>query len=212
MDAERPYLIGLTGSIGMGKSETANMFAELGIPVFNADAAVHRLYEKGGEAVSEIAKVFPDCIRVEGVDRTALAAAVNEVPDGYKILEAIVHPLVAREQQHFIDRATLAGAEMVVLDIPLLYETGGHVPLDATIVVSAPHDVQRRRVLAREGMTDAKLDHILARQMPDIEKRGKADFVIETGEGFAQTREQVRKIVDSLHRRHLTVGKKDGNA
>lgn len=203
MDAERPYLIGLTGSIGMGKSETAKMFARLGVPVYDADAAVHRLYEKGGAAVAEIAKAFPGCVAGDAVDRNALTREVTKDKAAFKRLEGIVHPLVAREQLKFLERAREKGAEMVVLDIPLLFETGGEARMDAVVVVSAPADVQRARVLERPGMTADKLDHILSRQMPDAEKRARAHFVVETGKGLDHAFEQVKRVVEALHRKRL---------
>jgi dephospho-CoA kinase len=204
---ERPLLIGLTGSIGMGKTETAKMFAKLGIPVYDADAAVHRLYEEGGAAVPEIAKVFPDVIEGGRVDRTKLARQVTGDKDALKRLETIVHPLVGREQQAFLDRASESGAKMVVLDIPLLYEAGGHARVDAIVVVSAPAHVQRERVMSRPGMTEDKLDSMLARQMPDAEKRAKAHFVVETDKGLEHAFEEVKAIVAELEKRHL--GKQD---
>lgn len=203
MGARRPYLIGLTGSIGMGKSETAKLFARLGIPVYDADAAVHRLYEKGGAAVADIAKAFPGCVDAGAVDRAALAREVTKSKDALGRLEGIVHPLVAREQLKFLDEASEKSAAMVVLDIPLLYETGGEARMDAVVVVSAPADVQRARVLERQGMTAEKLDHILSRQMPDAEKRARAHFVVETDKGLDHAFEQVKKIVESLQQRRL---------
>jgi dephospho-CoA kinase len=200
----RPYLIGLTGSIGMGKTETAKMFARLGVPVYDADAAVHRLYEKGGAAVPEIAKVFPDTVQDGRVNRELLAKEITASADGFKTLEAIVHPLVAREQMEFLADATAKGAEMVVLDIPLLFETGGHQRMDAVVVVSAPPELQRARVLAREGMTAEKLDHILSRQTPDAEKRAQAHFVIETDKGLDHAFKQVEEAVKALHKRRLS--------
>lgn len=199
----RPTLVGLTGSIGMGKTETARMFARLGIPVYDADAAVHRLYEPGGGAVAAIAKEFPDCVTDGRVDRAALAARLNQGSASLKRLEEIVHPLVAREQRAFLEQAEKDGAEMVLLDIPLLFETGGHARMDAVVVVSAPEEVQRARVMARPGMTPEKLDHILARQMPDAEKRAQAHFVVETDKGFEHAFEQVKRIVAALHARRL---------
>jgi len=195
----RPLLVGLTGSIGMGKTETARMFARLGIPVYDADAAVHRLYEPGGAAVDAIAKTFPGSVNNGRVNRGVLAKTIAAEADGFKRLEAIVHPLVAREQMKFLEEN--AGADMVVLDIPLLFETGGHKRMDAVVVVSAPSHVQRARVLAREGMTEEKLDHILARQMDDEEKRAQAHFVIETDKGLDHAFEQVRKVVEELRAR-----------
>ena len=203
MSGKRPYLVGLTGSIGMGKSETAKMFARLGIPVYDADAAVHRLYEPGGGAVDEIAHEFPGTVNAGRVDRTALAERIRGESDGLQRLERIVHPLVAHAQRQFLDEAAAGGAEMVVLDIPLLFETGGHARMDAVVVVSAAEDVQRARVLDRPGMTADKLDHILARQMPDAEKRAQAHFVVETDKGFDHAFEQVKQIVAALHARRL---------
>ena len=196
-----PRMIGLTGSIGMGKSETAKMFARLGIPVYDSDAAVHRLYEKGGAAVPEIAAAFPGTIVDGAVDRAALTRAITARQDGFKILERIVHPLVAREQQKFLAEAMAGGAEMVVLDVPLLFETGGHARMDAVVVVSAPADVQRARVLARPGMNEEKLDQILSRQMADAEKRKLAHFVIETDKGLDHAFEHVKSVVGELQRR-----------
>jgi dephospho-CoA kinase len=185
----------------MGKSETAKMFARLGVPVYDADAAVHQLYERGGAAVPEIAKVFPDCVKDGRVDRAALTERLTADKGLFKTLERIVHPLVAREQQAFLDKAQDAGAEMVVLDIPLLFEAGGHARVDAIVVVSAPAEVQRARVLARDGMSEDKLDQILSRQMPDSEKRAKAHFVVETDKGLEHAFEAVKAIVVQLHKR-----------
>lgn len=199
--SKRPMLVGLTGSIGMGKTETAKMFARLGIPVYDADAAVHALYEVGGAAVPEIAKIFPASVKHGRVDRNVLAQFVTGDKAALDTLERIVHPLVAREQQTFLDAAQKAGAEMVVLDIPLLFEKGGHARVGAIVVVSAPPHIQRERVLARPGMTAQKLDHILDRQMPDAEKRAKAHFVVETDKGLDHAFEQVKSIVAELHKR-----------
>jgi dephospho-CoA kinase len=201
--SSRPYLVGLTGSIGMGKTETAKMFARLGVPVYDADAAVHRLYEPGGAAVPEISKAFPDCVVDGRVDRAALAVRVRAEKDGLQRLERIVHPLVAAEQRRFLEAAEATGAEMVLLDIPLLFETDGHARMDAVVVASAPTALQRERVLSRPGMSEDKLDHILARQMPDAEKRAKAHFVVETDRGFDHAFEQVEQIVAALHERRL---------
>jgi dephospho-CoA kinase len=196
--AERPLLIGLTGSIGMGKSETAKLFARLGIPVYDSDAAVHRLYEPGGAAVPEIAKSFPDAVIDGRVDRAALSNRLAGDDAAFRKLEAIVHPLVAEDQRRFMEKATADGAEMVVQDIPLLFETGGHARMDAVVVVSAPSGLQRRRVLERPGMTAEKLDQILSRQMPDEEKRAKAHYVIETDKGLDHAFEQVKAVVAAL--------------
>jgi dephospho-CoA kinase len=200
-DSKMPMLVGLTGSIGMGKSETAKMFARLGIPVYDADAAVHRLYEKGGAAVPEIAKLFPDSIKDGRVDRAVLTRHVTADKDAFKKLEQLVHPLVGQEQRAFLEEARAKGAEMVVLDIPLLFEGGGHARVDAIVVVSAPAHIQRARVLARPGMTEDKLDHILSRQTPDAEKRAKAHFVVETDKGLDHAFEQVKSIVAALEKR-----------
>lgn len=194
----RPLLIGLTGSIGMGKSETAKMFARLGIPVNDSDANVHAVYEPGGAAVPEIEKAFPGTVRDGRVDRALLSRALAADPSGFKRLEAIVHPLVAKVQQAFLARATVDGADMVVLDVPLLFETGGHARMDAVVVVSAPSHIQRARVLERPGMTEDKLDQILSRQMPDEEKRAKAHYVVVTDKGLDHAFEQVQMIVKDL--------------
>lgn len=198
---ERPFLVGLTGSIGMGKTATAGLFAELGIPVYDADAAVHSLYGPCGEAVEPIEKAFPGTTREGAVDRPALMAALQQTEHGFERLEAIVHPLVSAKQRAFI--AANQYAELIVLDIPLLFETGGDSRVDAVVVVSAPPEIQRARALSRPGMTEAKLEQILARQMPDFEKCTLADFVVDTSQGFEQAREQVRTIVDELKWRRL---------
>jgi len=196
--AERPFLIGLTGSIGMGKSETAKLFARLGIPVYDSDAAVHRLYEPGGGAVEKIAQAFPGSVSDGRVDRAALSTLLAGDEAAFKRLEAIVHPLVADEQRKFMEQAARDGADMVVQDIPLLFETGGHARMDAVVVVSAPAELQRKRVLERPSMTAEKLDQILSRQMPDEEKRAKAHFVVETDKGLEHAFEQVKSIVAAL--------------
>jgi dephospho-CoA kinase len=201
--AEQPYLVGLTGSIGMGKSETAKMFAKLGVPVYDSDAAVHELYEKGGAAVAPISQTFPGVVKDGHVDRAELSKKLAADPSGFKKLESLVHPLVAAEQRKFLEKAQQDGAEIVVLDIPLLFETGGQTRMDAVVVVSAPHHIQRERVLARAGMTADKLDQILSRQTPDVEKRAKAHFVIETDKGLDRAFEDVKKVVAALHQRRL---------
>jgi dephospho-CoA kinase len=203
----RPFTIGLTGSIGMGKSETAKMFARLGIPVNDSDANVHALYEPGGAAVPQIEKTFPGTVRDGKVDRALLTKALAADPGGFKKLEAIVHPLVAKTQADFLARAETQGADMVVLDIPLLFETGGHARVDAVVVVSAPSHIQRARVLERPGMTEEKLDQILSRQMPDEEKRAKAHYVVVTDKGLDHAFEQVQTIVKDL-REKIAAGKK----
>jgi dephospho-CoA kinase len=209
MAHERPFLVGLTGSIGMGKSETARMFARLGVPVYDADAAVHSLYEPGGAAVPVIAEAFPGTVSDGRVDRTELTKRVTADKDAFKKLEMIVHPLVGQHQRQFLSEAAKEGAELVVLDIPLLFETGGNERMDAVVVVSAPHHIQRERVLARPGMTPDKLDHILSRQVPDAEKRAKAHFVVETEHGLDHAFEQVKTIVEALHQKRLAL--KDNN-
>lgn len=191
-------LVGLTGSIGMGKSETAKMFARLGIPVYDADAAVHALYDRGGAAVAPIAEAFPEAVVDGRVDRERLSRLVLHDKAAMQKLESIVHPLVGQAQMDFLRKAHEAGAEMVVLDIPLLYETGGERRVDAVVVVSAPEEVQRARVLERPGMTPEKLDRILAKQVPDAEKRARAHFVVETDKGLDHAFEQVKRIVAEL--------------
>lgn len=185
--------LGLTGSIGMGKSTVARMFEEEGVPVFDADAAVHRLQGPGGALVAEIEAHFPGTTGAAGVDRTALAEAVLGESERLRRLESLVHPAVAQERQLFLDRN--ATAPLVVLDIPLLFEAGGWKEVDRIAVVSAPAEIQRDRVLGRPGMTPEKFERILARQMPDEEKRRRADFVIPTGGDFATTRAAVRDII-----------------
>jgi len=191
-------IIGLTGSIGMGKSTTAAMFAAEGLPVYDADAAVHALYAKGGGAVAPIEAAFPGVVRDGAVDRALLSQRVVGKPDELKRLEAIVHPLVGASRGGFFEAARAANADLVVLDIPLLFETGGERAVDAVVVVSAPADVQRARVLARPGMDEAKLDAILARQMADAEKRARAQFVVDTSQGLDHVRQQVRAIIAAL--------------
>jgi dephospho-CoA kinase len=188
--------LGLTGSIGMGKSTVAAMFADRGIPVFDADAAVHRLQGPGGRLVAAIEAAFPDTTGPDGVNRTALGEAVLGNPEALRRLEALVHPAVAQERAAFLDDH--ADAPLVVFDVPLLFETGGEAALDKIAVVSAPAAVQRVRVLARPGMTPARLDAILARQMPDAEKRARADFVIDTGGSLDATRSAVDAVIACL--------------
>ncbi|MAM95890.1 dephospho-CoA kinase [Parvibaculum sp.] len=194
-------LVGLTGSIGMGKSETAKMFREEGVPVYDADAAVHKLYEKGGKAVEPIRAVFPSAIVDDAVDRQALSRCVIGMPDEMKKLEAIVHPLVGEAQMDFLRENMEAGHAMAVLDIPLLYETGGETRVDVVVVVSAPYDLQKTRVLARPDMDEAKFAAIHAKQVPDEEKRRRADFVVESDKGLDHARAQVAAIVDALKTR-----------
>jgi dephospho-CoA kinase len=188
--------LGLTGSIGMGKSTVAAMFADEGVPVFDADAAVHRLQGPAGALVAQIEYAFPGTTGPQGVNRTALAERVLGEPEALRRLESLVHPAVAREREAFL--AANAAAPVVVLDIPLLFEAGGWQAVDKIAVVSAPADVQRARVLARSGMTAEKFEAILARQMPDEEKRARADFVIPTGGLLDETRQAVRRILACL--------------
>ena len=186
------FILGLTGSVGMGKSTTAKFFAEEGVPVHDADAAVHRLYE--GEAVVPVEAAFPGTTANGKVDRDKLAASVVGDVEALKGLEAIVHPLVRAAEQKFLADAQAGGAKVALLDIPLLYETGGESRCDAVVVVTAPEHVQRARVLAR-GTSEERLAGILARQMPDAEKRRRADFVVDTSVGFEGARAQVRDIL-----------------
>jgi len=188
-------ILGLTGSIGMGKSTTAAMFREAGIPVYDADAAVADLYVQGGAAVEPLEAAFPGVTRDGAVDREALRTRVLGDDAAMARLNSIVHPLVGADRVHFFKAAEAAGADMVVLDIPLLYETGGHANMDAVVVVSAPADQQRERVLARPGMTPERLDAILSRQMADAEKRARAHFVVDTGRGLEPARAQVAEII-----------------
>lgn len=197
----RPFRLGLTGSIGMGKSSTAALFAEAGVPVWDADAAVHRLYAPGGAALPAVAALCPPAVGPEGVDRTALKRWLAETPGGLARLEAAVHPLVAADRAGFIARAAKDGAQLVVLDIPLLFETGAEADVDATLVVTAPPEVQRARVLARPGMTEDQFARLLARQMPDAEKRARADHVIETLTPDG-ARAAVRDLIRRLGSRH----------
>lgn len=189
-------VLGLTGSIGMGKSTTAKLFAEAGVPVYDADAEVHALYEK--EAVPLIGAAFPDAVVDGRVDRARLSRAVVGNPDAMARLEAIVHPLVRAREVAFIADAEKAGAEVAVLDVPLLFETGGEKRVDAVVVVSAPADVQRARLLAREGMTTEKLEALLVRQMRDEEKRRRADFVVDSSRGLEPVRERIAQILGEI--------------
>jgi dephospho-CoA kinase len=186
-------VIGLTGSIGMGKSTTMQLFADEGVPVYDADAAVHAIYS--GAAVPAVEAAFPGTTADGKVDRQKLSAHVLGNPEALKRLESIVHPMLGTHRQTFLDDAESSGAPVVVLDVPLLFETGGEKRVDAIVVVSAPADVQRTRVLARENMTAEKLDAILARQMPDAEKRKRADFVVDTSSGVEPVRLQIRDIL-----------------
>ena len=191
-------VVGLTGSIGMGKTETGRMFERLGVPVFDADKAVHQLYGTDGAAVAPIEAAFPGVVVDGAVDRSALADRVLGDEAAVRRLEAIVHPLVQEMRARFLETAREEGRDMVVVDIPLLFETGGETRVDRTVVVSAPPAVQRQRVLARPGMTEEKFRAILARQMPDEEKRKRADFVVDSSVGLNHAFAQVERIVASL--------------
>ena len=189
-------VLGLTGSIGMGKSTTAHMFRESGVPVHDSDETVHRLY--AGKAAPLLEERFPGVVQDGVVDREKLARAVLGQPEALKDLERIVHPLVRADADAFLERHRQAGARLALLDIPLLFETGGEDRVDRIVVVTAPADVQRERVLARPGMTTEKFEAILARQVPDAEKRRRADFLIDTGQGMDAARRRVAEIVDEL--------------
>jgi dephospho-CoA kinase len=191
----RPFRLGLTGSIGMGKSTTAAMFAAAGVPVWDADAAVHRLYAAGGAAARALAPLFPTAIVDGAVDRSALKAIIAADPTALPRLEAVVHPLVTADRADFL--GAHADEPLVLLDIPLLFETGAETQMDATLVVSAPPEVQRARVLARPGMTPEQLQIILGRQMPDAEKRARATYVIETVT-LEATRQAVQELIRKL--------------
>lgn len=191
-------LLGLTGSIGMGKSTTTAMFADLGAVVWNADDAVHRLYAPGGAAVGPVGEAFPGVMVDGAVDRTRLAEALGKDDTAFRHLEAIVHPLVAQGRAADLEAARTAGVKLAVLDIPLLFETGGDRAVDAVVVVTADPAIQAERVLARPGMTRERFDAILARQMPDAEKRARADFVIDTGRGLEAARAEVEAIVAAV--------------
>ena len=190
------FILGLTGSLGMGKSTTAKFFAEEGVPVHDADAAVHRLYE--GEAVPLIEAAFPGTSGAGKVDRDKLGKRVLGDAAAIKKLEGIVHPLVRADELRFLAEAARSGAKVAVLDIPLLFETGGEKRCDAVVVVSAPADVQRVRAFERPGMSEQKFRAILANQMPDVEKRARADFIVDSGHGYEHARAQVRDILNQV--------------
>lgn len=193
-------ILGLTGSIGMGKSATAGMFADAGVPLYDADAAVHAIYAQGGLAVEPLGARFEGVVVDGAISRDRLRAIVLKDPVALKDLEAIVHPLVGATQKQFREDAVASGARLAVLDIPLLYETGGDKRCDYVAVVSAPASVQRARVLLREEMNETEFEKILEKQTPDAEKRARADFVISTAFGFEFTRTHVNAIVDLLTR------------
>jgi dephospho-CoA kinase len=187
-------ILGLTGSIGMGKSTTAKLFAEAGVPVYDADATVHMLYE--GEAAPAIEAAFPGTTVDGKVDRNKLSARVVHDPAAIKRLEEIVHPMLGASRQKFLHDAEQSGAPVAVVDVPLLFETGGEKRVDAVVVVTTTPEIQRQRILARPNMTDAKLDAILARQTPDAEKRTRAHFVVDTSHGLDPVRARIRDILD----------------
>ncbi len=190
----RPYCLGLTGSIGMGKTTTAGFFRDLGVPVWDADAAVHRLYAPGGAAIEPVTALCPEAVGPNGIDRAVLKSWIAQDETALQRLEGVIHPLVAQDRMAFIDRTD---APLVVLDIPLLFETGAEAQLDGVLVVTVPPETQCARVLSRPGMTRAHLDRILARQVPDAEKRARADFVIETLD-MDTTRRAVQNMVEKL--------------
>lgn len=191
-------ILGLTGSIGMGKSTTGRIFADEGALVWDADAAVHRLYARGGAAVGPLGEAFPGVVVDGAVDRARLAEALGRDETAFKRLESIVHPLVAQDRAQDLAAARAEGVRLAVLDIPLLFETGGEAFVDAVVVVTADPEVQAARVLARPGMTRDRFEAILARQTPDAEKRARADFVIDTGGGLDAARDQVRAVVEKV--------------
>jgi len=192
-------VIGLTGSIGMGKTTTAKLFAEEGVPVCDSDAVVHDLYQN--EAVAPIANIFPDAVRDGTVDRNRLSKILRENPAQFPALENIVHPLVRAKQDAFVEAQRRNGERFALLDIPLLFETKAEARVDAVVVVSCAAEIQRQRVLSRPAMTEEKFQMILGRQMPDGEKRKKADFLIDTGRGIEDARTQVRAVLDALQER-----------
>jgi dephospho-CoA kinase len=191
-------IIGLTGSIAMGKTDTARLFAEEGIPVFESDAVVHRLYSLGGKAVPAVQRLCPQAIVAGSVDRQRLSSALQNDPDLFDRLESAVHPLVREELDRFLLTERRKGTPLVLVDVPLLFEIGRQREFDVIVVVTAPFAVQKRRALARPDMTPEKLDLILARQLPDADKRARADFVVDTGKGQEFARSQVRQIVSQL--------------
>ena len=193
----RAFRLGLTGSIGMGKLTTAGMFRDAGVPVWDADAAVHRLYAAGGAAVAPLAALHPAAAEGSAISRARLRDWIAADPGALAAIEGVVHPLVAADRAAFLARADAAGAPLVVLDIPLLYETAADAGMDAVLVVTAPAQVQRARVLARPGMTEAEFSALLARQMPDAEKRARARYVLETLD-MESAREQVDRLVQEL--------------
>ena len=199
--------LGLTVSIGMGKSTTASMFSARGVPVYDADAAVHQVYAPGGAAVKAVSEAFPDVLDAQGgIDRSKLRERVVGDSEAMKRLEQIIHPIVSGLQVSFLEKTASQGAEIIVLDVPLLYETGGDKRVDYVVVVTAPEDVQRERVLARGQLTPAQLGEILTRQLPDKEKRQRADFVIDTSLGLEYAEAQVNAVLRTLRSDVATAG------
>lgn len=201
-------VLGLTGSIGMGKSTTAALFRAAGVPVQDADVVVAELYSPGGGAVDAVAAAFPGAMREGAIDREALAGLVLGQPDALLKLEAIVHPLVQAARARFLAEARAAGADVAVVEVPLLFEAGLHEAADAVVVVTAPLDIQRERVLARPRMTAERLQQILARQLPDAEKRARADFVIDTGRGVEAAGKQVAQVLAAVRAPNFTARRK----
>jgi dephospho-CoA kinase len=195
--SDRPFVLGLTGSIGMGKSTVAQMFRDEGIPVWDADGAVHRLYAKGGAGVAQIAALRPEAVHDGEVSRPALRAWIAEDPTALARIEKAVHPLVAADRADFLAGADAADEPLVVLDIPLLFETGGERLVDAVLVVTAPAELQRERVLARPGITEADFERLLAKQMSDAEKRARADYIVQSIE-LEPTRQSVQALIGHL--------------
>ena len=191
-------ILGLTGSIGMGKSTTAAMFAEQGVPVWDADMVVHRLYGPSGAGADAIAGIAPDAVGPEGVDRAKLRAAILADAGLLKRIEAVIHPLVGQDRAGFLADARARGEKLVLCDIPLLFEGGNEKHLDKVVVATAPAEVQRERVLARPGMTEEAFEAILAKQVPDAEKRAKADYIIDTSHGLNAARDRVAEIIREL--------------
>lgn len=191
-------IVGLTGSIGMGKSTTAAMFRDAGCPVFDADAAVHSLYAPGGKAVPLIRAVFPDAVKDRAVDRKVLGVHMRSDPLNLPVLESFIHPMVGELRAKFLEKASSSGADIVIFDIPLLFETGVDKRVDKIVVVTAPVDVQRERVLARPGMSEELFTSLLSRQTPDSEKRQKADYLVFTDRGLESARKQVQSILDAI--------------
>jgi dephospho-CoA kinase len=196
MSGGRPFVLCLTGSLGMGKSTAARFFAEAGVPVHDSDAVVHALY--AGEAVPLVEHAFPGSTTGGKIDRGKLAAMVLHDDAALVRLEAIVHPLVSASRDRFLAEAQARAAAVVLLDVPLLFETGGHCRCDAVVVVSAPSEIQRQRAFERPGMTEEKLTALLQKQMPDAEKRSRADFILDSSQGFDHMRAQVRDILDRI--------------